>query len=155
MKTKNSVFKLMLVASLSFIVFLSGQAQSTTILSSYLDIKDALVVTDKKNAIVAASEIVSLLQGKTDELSKKILIDAKEISASNDVKMQRKHFDLLSQNVYEYLKKSGDKDGTIYQQYCPMAFNNTGAYWMAAEKEINNPYFGSMMQHCRSVKEEL
>jgi hypothetical protein len=36
-----------------------------------------------------------------------------------------------------------------------MAFNNEGAYWLSAEKEVNNPYFGDKMLHCGSVKEEL
>lgn len=155
MKTKNPVSKLMLAASLSFIVLFSAQAQSVTVLSSYLDVKDALVKSDPKTASEAAGALVTLLNGKSDDLSKKMAADAKGISESSEVKMQRKHFDLLSQNVYEYVKKSGEKDGTIYRQYCPMASNNTGAYWLAAEKEINNPYFGSMMLHCGSVKEEL
>ena len=109
MKTKNPVSKLVLVAKLNFIVLFTAQAQSTTVLSSYLDIKDALVDTNPKNVSVAAGEMVSMLLVKTDDLSKKILVDAKVISESSDVKMQRKHFDLLSQNVYEYVKKSGKK----------------------------------------------
>ena len=155
MKTKNLVSNLMLTASMSLIFALSVQAQSKTVLSRYLDIKDALVKTDSKTANLAAKEMFDILDGKSDKLSKKLMTDAKAISASSDVKMQRKHFDTLSQNVYDYVKASGEKDGPVYKQFCPMAFNNTGAYWLAAEKEINNPYFGSMMLHCGSVKEEL
>lgn len=155
MKTKNLVSNLMLAASMSLIFALSVQAQSKTVLSTYLDIKNALVKTDSKNANLAAKEMIGILNGKSDELSEKLMADAKVISVSDDVKLQRKHFDTLSQNVYAYVKASGDKDSTIYKQFCPMAFNNTGAFWLAAEKEINNPYFGSMMLHCGSVKEEL
>lgn len=155
MKTKYLLSKLMLVASLSFIFAVNVHAQSKTVLSTYLGIKDALIKTNSKNASLAANGMVSILDGKSDELSKKLLADAKVISASSDVKTQRKHFDTLSQNVYDYVKKTGEKEGTVYKQFCPMAFNNTGAYWLAAEKEINNPYFGSMMLHCGSVKEEL
>jgi len=155
MKTKYLLTNLMLVAGLSFILSVGVQAQSRTVLSTYLDIKDALVKTNSKDANLAAKEMVTILNGKSDELSKQILTDAKSISASNDVKTQRKHFDTLSQNVYEYVKMTGEKEGTVYKQFCPMAFSNTGAYWLAAEKEINNPYFGSMMLHCGSVKEEL
>jgi hypothetical protein len=151
MKTKNPVSTLMLVACLSFMFLFNAHAQSTTVLSSYLNIKDALVKTDPKTAGVAADELVSLLNGKTDELSKKMLVDAISISESGDVKMQRNHFDQLSQNVYTYVKKSGEKEGTIYKQYCPMA----NASWLASEKQINNPYFGDKMLHCGSVKEEL
>jgi len=151
MKTINPVSILMLVTCISFIFLINVHAQSTTVLSSYLNIKDALVKTNPKTAGVAAGELVSLLNGKTDELSKKMLVDAKVISENSDVKMQRSHFDQLSQNVYTYVKKSGQKSGTIYKQYCPMA----NAIWLAGEKEINNPYFGDKMLHCGCVKEEL
>ena len=155
MKTKNSVSKLMLIASLSFIFSFSAHAQSNTVLSTYLDVKDALVKTNAKNASLAAGEMVSLLKSKSDDVSMKLLADAKGISESGDVKVQRKHFDTLSQSVYDYVKASGEKNGAIYKQFCPMAFNNTGAFWLASEKEINNPYFGNMMLHCGSVKEAL
>jgi hypothetical protein len=145
----------MLVAGLSVIVLCKAQAQSNTVLSTYLDIKDALVQTNAKNASLAAGEMASLLKGKIDDVSKKMLADAKGISASTDVKSQRKHFDTLSQNMYDFLKASSEKNAPIYMQFCPMAFNNTGAFWLASEKEINNPYFGSMMLRCGSVKEEL
>lgn len=155
MNSTKIISKLMLTVSLSFIFTINLQSQSNTVLSTYLEIKDALVQTNSKNASLAASDMVRILEGKTDELSKKILTDATAISNSSEMKMQRKHFDTLSQNVYEYVKKTGDKKGAVYKQFCPMAFNNTGAFWLAVEKEINNPYFGDMMLHCGSVKEEL
>ncbi|MBF9054980.1 DUF3347 domain-containing protein, partial [Rhodobacterales bacterium LSUCC1028] len=46
-------------------------------------------------------------------------------------------------------------EGTIYKKYCPMAFNNEGAYWYAAVKEITNPYFGEKMLKCGSVKKTI
>jgi len=155
MKTKNSVSKLMLAASLSFIISFSVNAQSKGVLSSYLEIKDALVKTDSKAASEAANDLVALIDNKNDGMSKKLKADANSISASSDVKVQRKHFDALSKNVYDFVKTSVKTGSPVYKQYCPMAFNNTGAFWLASEKEINNPYFGSMMLHCGSVKEEL
>ena len=132
MKNGKSILKLVLVASLSFIFAMSVQAQSKTVLSAYLDIKDTLVDTNAKSAGVAVNSMITLLSSKFDELSKKLLADSKAISASSDVKVQRRHFDTFSQNMYAYLKKTGEKDGAVYKQFCPMAFNNTGAYWLAA-----------------------
>lgn len=83
---KNLVSKLILVASFSFVFLFSAQALSTTVLSSYLNIKDALVKSNSKTTSAAASEMVNILQAKTDDLSKNILVDAKGISESNDVK---------------------------------------------------------------------
>ena len=45
--------------------------------------------------------------------------------------------------------------GALYLEYCPMANNNEGAYWLSNEKQIKNPYFGDMMLKCGSVKETI
>ncbi|MBA4058359.1 MAG: hypothetical protein C0490_26815, partial [Marivirga sp.] len=45
--------------------------------------------------------------------------------------------------------------GILYLEYCPMANNNEGAYWLSNEKEIKNPYFGDKMLKCGSVKETI
>jgi hypothetical protein len=45
--------------------------------------------------------------------------------------------------------------GTIYKQYCPMAFSNTGAYWLSESKEIRNPYFGDKMLKCGRIVSEI
>ena len=155
MKSEKSLFKFLIVACMVFAVSINVHSQSKTVLSTYMEVKDALVETNGSSASEAAGDMVALLRDKSDELSKKLLADAKAISSSKDAKIQRKHFNTLSQNIYEYVKETNDKEGTVYKQFCPMAFNNTGAYWLAAEKEINNPYFGSMMLHCGIVKEKL
>ena len=159
MNSKKSVSRLMLVASLSFIVafgsFANSFQQSKSVLSVYLELKDALVKTDSKAASAAAKELVAIVDGKDDEMSKKLKTDASQILASNDVNVQRTHFNDLSVNVYAMVKNFSENEETVYKQFCPMAFNNTGAFWLASEKEINNPYFGNKMLHCGMVKEEL
>jgi hypothetical protein len=45
--------------------------------------------------------------------------------------------------------------GSIYVEYCPMANDNEGAYWLSNEKQIKNPYFGDAMLKCGSVKETI
>jgi Cu(I)/Ag(I) efflux system membrane fusion protein len=36
-----------------------------------------------------------------------------------------------------------------------MAFGNSGADWLQADKSVANPYFGASMLRCGSVKSEL
>ncbi len=43
-------------------------------------------------------------------------------------------------------------DTPLYEQFCPLAFNNRGANWLAAGTEINNPCDGSMMLCCEEVR---
>jgi hypothetical protein len=142
------------VAMANFSMYMSS-VDNSELVAAYLAMKDALVKTNAKDASSSASILAELLSGKKDELSIKLKSDAEAISKSTDIKIQRKHFSTLSQSMYDFVKASGNKQQGRYKQYCPMAFNNTGAFWLASEKEINNPYFGSMMLRCGVVQESI
>lgn len=45
--------------------------------------------------------------------------------------------------------------GELYRAYCPMAFDNQGASWLTAKREILNPYFGDRMLRCGSIEQTL
>ncbi|MEH0153541.1 DUF3347 domain-containing protein [Limibacter armeniacum] len=123
-------------------------------LAAYLSIKDALVESDGEKANTAAKQLVNAIQEMEGELAQKILFDAEHIAETKDVKHQRDHFNTLSNHIYEIAKGASSKV-TLYQQYCPMAMNNKGAYWLSTSKEIKNPYFGASMLTCGTVKETI
>jgi hypothetical protein len=127
--------------------------QTKQLVQAYLSLKDALVQSDAKLAKEAAKEVVSAT-GESQELAT-IRTHAQGISEGETLDAQREHFNQLSEEVYELAKANGVSDMPLYKQYCPMAFDKAGAFWLAAEKEVNNPYFGDMMLHCGSVQEEL
>lgn len=129
--------------------------QAQNILTAYLKVKDALVQTDGAAASQAATKLVSTLGDGEDEHLEKIRFDAEHIAEAKDPTYQREYFNTLSENVFVMLKATEANESPIYRQYCPMAFDSKGAFWLAAEKEVNNPYFGDKMLHCGSVKEEL
>jgi hypothetical protein len=79
----------------------------------------------------------------------------KEIQASTDIEAQRKAFSSLSDNLYKSVKAFGLGGTEAFYDYCPMAFNNEGAYWLSDQQQIKNPYFGDKMLTCGSVKEKL
>lgn len=132
-----------------------GREQTSTLLDGYLDIKDALVETDGEAASRAAKQLLEQINNGQDGLTQKIRFDVGHIAETENVEHQRDHFDTLSDNIYALIKAKGANEKKLYRQYCPMAFNNEGAYWLSAEKEVNNPYFGDKMLHCGSTKEEL
>lgn len=39
--------------------------------------------------------------------------------------------------------------------YCPMAFDNLGAYWIQKEDSVDNPYFGAEMLLCGEIRQRL
>ncbi len=122
--------------------------QAGGVVEHYLAVKDALVATDAAKTQKAAK---AFLEVNTNEALTPAL---EAIVATTDVAVQRTAFESLSMNMYNLVKADG-ANIALYKQYCPMAFNNKGAFWLAAEQEVNNPYFGDRMLHCGSVQEVL
>ncbi|KAB2814813.1 DUF3347 domain-containing protein [Phaeocystidibacter luteus] len=124
--------------------------------TAYMELKNALVESDVEKSAQAAtslsSQIVEL--SESDSLLGVIRIASDSLSMTSNLDVQRSAFEVISDNFYIYLKKEGH-GRPIYRQYCPMAFNNDGAYWLAEEEDILNPYFGDMMLKCGRVDEEL
>jgi hypothetical protein len=125
------------------------------VINSYLDLKDALVETDGEKAKNAAAELLSVLEKSNLEGKEAMEAEVKNIAETADTEIQRKSFDVLSNQMVALAKASVLTDGKLYKQYCPMAKNNEGAFWLSASNEIRNPYFGDKMLKCGSVEEEI
>ena len=80
-----------------------------------------------------------------------LLKDASHISESKDIKHQREHFANFSANMFVVAKAVKLTSEPIYEVYCPMK----KAYWLSSDKAIKNPYYGSSMLTCGSIKETL
>ncbi|MEP0265945.1 DUF3347 domain-containing protein [Dokdonia sp.] len=121
--------------------------------NAYLDLKASLVNTDASKAKIAAT---TMLTKVSEKYKTENLIEAlTKMSGSEDVKEQRIAFENVSK-IMEVLV-SGNKitSGAIYKQYCPMAFNGKGAYWLSNSNEVRNPYFGDQMLKCGLVDKEI
>jgi len=124
------------------------------VLNHYFHIKNALVESDLEKTQAAAGEFLKS-SAERNETYEALESSLKEMESAKSLEDQRFAFEKLSDEMYELLKASDSVGETVYRQYCPMAFNNQGAYWLSGEKEIMNPYFGDQMLHCGSVKEEI
>jgi Cu(I)/Ag(I) efflux system membrane fusion protein len=62
---------------------------------------------------------------------------------------------MVSDMLYDLIKNTGLKGDTVYHQYCPMAFDDKGAYWLSSQSAIRNPYFGKEMLTCGNTKDTL
>ena len=85
--------------------------------------------------------------------------DAKEHAehiSNNAAKInhQREHFDMLSQDVYDFVK-AFPAGQTLYRDHCPMYNDGKGAMWLSETREIKNPYYGKKMITCGSIKEAI
>jgi hypothetical protein len=126
--------------------------EATAVFNDYIALKNALVQTDAVVSSHAASGLVGSL--KKIGSSEKAILVSKEIANATDIEIQRKHFVDITAMIESMLEKEVAK-GTFYKQYCPMAFKNTGAYWLSNSKEIRNPYFGDKMLKCGRVDKEI
>ena len=146
----------MAIVQQSFAQDTTSQSQLSQLLLSYYGIKDALVAGNANSASASAEEFVKtangishrdLSEGNRDALLK----DAGAISEAKDIKHQREYFANFSVNMVALAKAVKLTLQPVYEIYCPMK----KAYWLSSEKAIKNPYFGSAMLACGSVKETL
>ena len=125
-------------------------AELKTVLTGYLDVKNALVSDDAAKAKAAATSLAA----SAGEYSGSLNQTLQAISSTEDIEAQRAAFEQLSIAMYD-LAKDGSAGITLYKQYCPMAFDDKGAFWLSDNKEVLNPFFGSAMLRCGSVKETI
>jgi hypothetical protein len=150
-----------------FQVDASFQQQLAGVFTSYVELKDAFVSSDAgkvKEEASSANEALAkvdmkLLSGAAHNdwmnYLSPIQTSLKEIQASADIEEQRKSFSTLSANLYKSIKAFGLGGKEAFYEFCPMAFNNEGAYWLSDQQQIRNPYFGDKMLTCGEVKEKL
>ena len=124
-----------------------------SVLHNYLEVKDALVASDSTKVQVASSGLSDALSKiKGCENTAKL---AHKVVASNGLEEQRRLFTLLTSDVIPLFKQAEIKSGSIFMQFCPMANNGDGGYWLAKEDQIRNPYYGDKMLKCGKVIEEF
>ena len=118
----------------------------------YIGLKTALINTDATKASTAASELLTAYSniGVDDP----VFTAAQTIAEATDVETQRRAFTEVTGHV-ESMLTDGLSSGAIYKQFCPMAFNNEGGYWLSESSEIANPYFGDKMYRCGKVTDEI
>lgn len=141
--------------------------QLQEVFTAYIDLKNALVSSEAgkvKDEAADANEALAkvdmkLVEGAAhnDWMTYLAPMESslESIQASEDLEAQRKAFSTLSENLYKSIKAFGLDGKDAFYEYCPMAFNNEGAYWLSEEDKIKNPYFGDKMLTCGEVTERL
>ncbi|MDF2552574.1 MAG: hypothetical protein K0R36_2200 [Chryseobacterium sp.] len=150
----TALFSLFAIISVS--AQLKSDAQVTKLYQNYITIKDALASDNADKTSKAATEFIKtasaidykvLSEGNVSVLKK----DATAISNARDIAAQRESFFNLSDNMIALAKQYKVSANPVFVQYCPMADGS----WLSNEKKIINPYYGSSMLSCGSVKSEI
>ena len=137
------------------------------LVGNYLQLKNALTKDNSNDAATAGTALAdgfgkfdkSALTATQKKTFEDIADDAKEMAqhigkSAGNIPHQREHFDMLSKDMVDLVKLFGAGQ-PLYIDHCPMYNNNKGADWLSETKAIKNPYLGTKMPTCGSVKEEL
>ncbi len=126
-------------------------AQDTgKLLKEYLEVKDALVNSDGKAAAAAIKTFSETLAAEASLQKSEIAKATAKLAKANDLEKQRAAFADVSTAMLQLVQKAGELPADVYYQYCPMK----KAYWLSAEPDIKNPYYGAQMLTCGSVKDK-
>lgn len=141
--------------------------QLNKVFDNYIVLKNAFVDGDISGVKKAAEEVrrsidgtdMNLISGDAMAQWMRLLPDLKkdlaQISSSDNIQEQRGSFSGFNDVFYKVVKTFGLRGKTVYYQFCPMAIDNKGAYWLSEESDIKNPYFGDAMLTCGETKETL
>lgn len=133
----------------------------------YLHVKNGLAADDAKEA-ASGSKAMSDALAKVDKAA--MTPEQQKLYSENEddlrehaehigknesnIEHQREHFAQMSEDVYALVKAFGGGQA-LYHDHCPMYNDNKGALWLSETKDVKNPYFGSKMPTCGSVKEVI
>ena len=136
-------------------------------INSYFEIKNALAEDNVKLAQLKGDELLKNLDlidmslVKSDahifwmSLNTSVKKSNNEIISSSSIEEARISFDDLSIDMIKAVKAFGLNEGTHYVHFCPMAFDDTGAFWLSKTPTVKNPYFGSQMLKCGLIKDTI
>ena len=136
-------------------------SSTTLIVDAYIQIKNSLVADNKEDAAKGATALLAAfstfdmttLKGKAHTDYMEIYESAKEQAehiVKSPIDHQREHFETLSTDINDLVTLLGTEK-TLYQDYCPMK----KVSWLSETKDIKNPYYGSKMLTCGSVKKQI
>ena len=157
----------LLITILLTVTLVKANAQSIftvdKMITSYIDVKNALVADDTKLTAYKANVLLEVLSDKTDQAltagqqevfkayAEKLKFDSRHMGETAVLDHQREHFASLSKNMYMLLKDLKANTSTVYVQYCPMK----KSFWLSETENIRNPYYGKEMMTCGSNKAVL
>ena len=141
------------------------------LMTGYYSLKDALVASDSVKANAASKQLIvfadslkiSEIQGDSTGMIKEtaktftgtISGSAHALVKETTLEAKRKEFEMISDALWSLTRTVRYDGAKVYYQYCPMAFDNKGAYWLSNEAVIRNPYFGDEMLECGKIEDSV
>lgn len=135
----------------------------STLISEYMDFKNALVADDFEKAQKHISNFTKEVKSN-DEMNEhkehqkmheshhaKMLAAVEPTSSAKNIEELRSSLEGITMELVKAVENQGYDKSALYVQFCPMANNGKGANWLSKSEEIANPYFGQKMHKCGST----
>jgi Protein of unknown function (DUF3347) len=120
----------------------------TALVQPYLKAQ-VLLSTDQFKGITEAAKEVETAAAALGKDADAMVAGAKKMGAAKTIAEARSAFGSLSEALEAYVKKTNSTlPADIHLAYCPMEDKP----WLQKGKEIKNPYYGSQMLDCGSIK---
>ena len=138
--------------------------QLNNVIEAYLALKEGLVEGDEDETAKYSSDLMAALKeldGNSlsgdakafwDEKRTFLFEHAKLCKEADTMDGKRENFIFLSQPLIKVVEAFGANQ-TLYVDYCPMANDNKGAYWLSEVEDIRNPFMPEAMRSCGEVKD--
>jgi hypothetical protein len=127
--------------------------QLQAVYEQYTKLVGALTTGNDRQALIAGNA----LEAGARNMNKggAIAGAAAALTSAADLAARRVLLAALSDEMITSVKKAGLRSGALYVDFCPMALDDKGAYWLSPEKEVRNPYFGAEMIDCGVIKDTI
>lgn len=125
-----------------------------SLIPGYISLQEALAQDNLDAAKAAASELLNTAEHgpKFSEFT----VPASRLAKASDLKTARAQFLEVSMEMQDLIDHVGTSNKvSLYEAHCPMAFGGKGASWLQDSQQVNNPYYGSMMLRCGSIKSQV
>jgi membrane fusion protein, copper/silver efflux system len=140
----------------------------TPVYDAYIEVQMSLALDDFEKTSTGYKNLKDVIEAvdmglfdgeghkKWMELLSEMLKHSNSGITSKNIEESRVAFNLLSNSTIELHNYFGHAVGQDYfLTYCPMAFDNKGAYWIQTIDTVYNSYYGEMMLRCGEIKQKL
>jgi Cu(I)/Ag(I) efflux system membrane fusion protein len=133
----------------------------SSVVKPYLKMQVALAGDDLAMAREGAKRFIDAMgaaPGSADARQhvEALLRAAKGVAQAPSLSAARTSFRSLSSDVISLVQHVGAGDSqTLFLVHCPMAFEGQGGDWLQSNKTVANPYHGSAMLRCGTVKKQV
>lgn len=130
------------------------------LMKQYFEVQQALAADDYEKTNAAAAQYTKILNLQSALSMKPSIIKIKragsKLKKADGLDSARNEFQKLSTEMQSLVEDVGIKRNTLlYLVSCPMAFENTGGFWIQTDTAILNPYLGLSAPHCGEIEQQV